>query len=147
MTTIVEAILSTLGDEPTSLADIAEMTGLEKSTLSPTLSDMKHKGLVERADGGWILASGAPKRATHEAREAAPSEPPAEPKRRGRRPRAVVPDLPPPVAPHNGDARTLEFALTESGEILVRSRDDNAPWRTMPRADAEALAALVTSRP
>lgn len=96
MTTIVEAILSTLGDEPTSLADIAEMTGLEKSTLSPTLSDMKHKGLVERADGGWILASGAPKRATHEAREAAPSEPPAEPKRRGRRPRAVVPDLPPP---------------------------------------------------
>jgi hypothetical protein len=96
VTTIVEAILSTLGDEPTSLADIAEVTGLEKSTLSPTLSDMKHKGLVERANGGWIIASGTPKRATHEARETAPSDPPTEPKRRGRRPRIVVPDLPPP---------------------------------------------------
>jgi hypothetical protein len=143
MTTITETILSAMDDTPRGRAEIAEATGLEPQAVSVELSNMKHRGLVERADGGWIVASGdTPKRATHAAREAAGGDEPEPPKRRGRRPRAL-PIYPAPVAPHNGDGRTVEFAIAESGSILLRAHGQTDDWFELSPADAKALAALV----
>ena len=47
-----------LGDQALSLGDLAERTGLYKSTVLRLLASLEHAGLIERlADGGYVLGN------------------------------------------------------------------------------------------
>jgi hypothetical protein len=143
VTTIQDTVAAALSEEPVNRAAIAEATGLELQSISNALNALARLGLAVRAGGGcWIAGDAAPASTRrHEAAE--PATEPASDKpvrRRGRQKASAAPStMPPPKL--NG--RTLEFALSETGEILMRARSSSAEWRTMPRADAEALAGLL----
>lgn len=132
MTGIIDTVVAALGDEPQSRQALAEATGLELSQVSPALTAARGKGLAERFGDGWIAGSGAVQKVQ---RHAATSLDATLPRRKVRAAKAAAPKI-------NGGHRTLEFAVSESGAILLRKLGAHE-WSEMPQADAEALAKLV----
>lgn len=61
-------ILAHLADGPQTVAELVELTGLERSAISQELTAMKNAGLAHSGRGGWRLTDGAPgKPRRHEA--------------------------------------------------------------------------------
>jgi hypothetical protein len=143
MSTNSDLVASALGDEAKSRQTIADETGLELQAVSQCLSGLHGQGRAKRTAGGWVAGEAKAQRVHgHESSPPAESDTVRASSRRKHRPRPGISIPPTRVAPPT-NGRTLEFALSEHGAILVRSCVSNGDWREMPRADAEALALLV----
>ena len=124
--TIINTVAAALNGTPQPTTAIAEALGLELTQVAPALTALKHRGEALRQKDGWIAGAGEPDK--------------PEPQRsmRKTKPTAAVPP-PEPDAPD----RTLEFALSESGAILMRAADHSWEWIAMSLADMDALRRLI----
>lgn len=151
MSTIVETVQQHLTDEPTKLSALVEATGLESAQVSQALVQLKAKGLAERSDGGWV-AGGGQAAESRPRRAPTVAEPEQEaPRRKARRtkrspkPSALLRMLAPPPAHARPDGRLIEFAITESGDVLFKivAGQREGEIGKIDSPDARALYALM----
>jgi hypothetical protein len=146
MSSTNDIVESALGEEPMKRQALADLTGLEPQTVSIALNQLQAKGRAQRTSGGWVAGDGkAASVRTHVATE--PDEERATPKKRSKKQPKVQPKTAkaPRTNGHANGERTLEFAMSECGAILLRKHGSSI-WTEMPKADAIALSNLVAAR-